>query len=153
MKELEAIAPYPGSQPITFERVGAQRKWLMYYGGLAWGHKDFQWVGNAWELSPDYTDKEVDGIDEGSLYSLTHLLPVLATLDYGRMTTFRCPIFMFTGRHDYDVSERVTAEWFQKVHAPRKKMVWFENSAHLPMLEEPGQFLIHLVTDVRPLAH
>jgi hypothetical protein len=32
-------------------------------------------------------------------------------------------------------------------------MVWFENSAHLPMLEEPGQFLIHLVTDVRPLAH
>lgn len=153
VKELEAIAPYPGSQPITFERVGAQRKWLMYYGGLAWGHKDFQWVGNAWELSPDYTDKEVDGIDEGSLYSLTHLLPVLATLDYGRMTTFRCPIFMFTGRHDYDVSERVTAEWFQKVRAPRKKMVWFENSAHLPMLEEPGQFLIHLVTDVRPLAH
>jgi pimeloyl-ACP methyl ester carboxylesterase len=152
VKELEAIGPYPGSQPITFERVGAQRKWLMYYGGLAWGRKDFQWGANAWELSPDYTEKELDAIDQGSLYSLTHLLPALTTLDYTHMTTFRCPIFMFTGRHDYDVSQRVTAEWFEKVQAPRKKLVWFENSAHLPMLEEPGQFLIHLVTDVRPIA-
>jgi pimeloyl-ACP methyl ester carboxylesterase len=152
VRELEAIAPYPGSQPITIEHVGVQRKWLMYYGGLAWGRTDFMWVANAWELSPDYTDKELDAIGQGSLYSLTHLLPVLATLDYTRMTIFRCPIFMFTGRHDYDVSNRLTADWFEKVRAPHKKLVWFENSAHLPMLEEPGQFLMHLVTDVRPMA-
>jgi pimeloyl-ACP methyl ester carboxylesterase len=151
VRELEAISPYPGSQPLTFERIGVQRKWLMYYGGLAWGRKDFSWMANAWELSPEYTDKELDAIDQGGLYSLTHLLPALATLDYTHMTDFRCPIFMFTGRHDYDVSSRVTAEWFEKIRAPRKKLVWFENSAHLPMVEEPGQFLLHLVTDVRPL--
>jgi len=30
--------------------------------------------------------------------------------------------------------------------------VWFENSAHMIMLEEPGRLLYHLVTDVRPIA-
>ena len=39
-----------------------------------------------------------------------------------------------------------------RVHAPAKKIVWFENSAHMMMVEEPGRMLVHLVEDVRPLA-
>jgi hypothetical protein len=39
------------------------------------------------------------------------------------------------------------------VKAPMKRFVWFEQSAHLPMTEEPGKFLLSLVHDVRPLAH
>lgn len=36
--------------------------------------------------------------------------------------------------------------------APKKQLVWFENSAHLPPHEEPGKFLVELVDKVRPLA-
>lgn len=35
---------------------------------------------------------------------------------------------------------------------PLKKAMWFENSAHLIPLEEPGKMLLSLVGDVRPLA-
>jgi hypothetical protein len=38
------------------------------------------------------------------------------------------------------------------VHAPSKKIVWFEDSAHMMAVEQPGQMLVHLVQDVRPLA-
>jgi pimeloyl-ACP methyl ester carboxylesterase len=38
------------------------------------------------------------------------------------------------------VNSQVAAEWFEKVKAPKKQLVWFENSAHLPMTEEPGEF-------------
>jgi proline iminopeptidase len=31
-------------------------------------------------------------------------------------------------------------------------MVWFGNSAHLPMIEEPGHMLKALLDSVRPLA-
>ena len=33
-----------------------------------------------------------------------------------------------------------------------KKFITFERSAHLPMLEEPGKFLLSLVQDVLPLS-
>jgi pimeloyl-ACP methyl ester carboxylesterase len=56
------------------------------------------------------------------------------------------------GRYDFNVSSQVAAEWFAKVKAPSKRFVWFENSAHLPMTEEPGEFLISLVRYTRPIA-
>ena len=51
-----------------------------------------------------------------------------------------------------NVNSQRAAEWFATVKAPSKKFVWFENSAHLPMTEEPGKFLISLVSLARPLA-
>jgi pimeloyl-ACP methyl ester carboxylesterase len=152
VKELEALAPYPGAQPLTLERIGAVRKWLMFYGGLTWGRQDFRYDANAWTLSPEYTDTELDLIRSGSLYSISHLLPELDALNYEHTTTFRCPVFVFVGRHDYAVSHTLSAEWFAHLHAPRKKIEWFENSAHMMMQEEPGRFLYRLITDVRPLA-
>ncbi|HEX8817970.1 MAG TPA: alpha/beta hydrolase [Terriglobales bacterium] len=153
ISDLQKIAPYPGPiGSLTVDRIGTQRKWLMYYGGLTWGRQDFSWDANAWVLSPDYTDNDLDKVDEGSLYSITHLLGTVQTLNYETLTTFRCPLFFFEGRHDYDVSSALVAAWFKRVHAPQKKFVWFEDSAHMVMEEQPGRFLFHLVTDVRPLA-
>lgn len=31
--------------------------------------------------------------------------------------------------------------WLDRVEAPRKGKFWFENSAHMPMIEEPGRAL------------
>ena len=152
-RELLAIAPYPGDPgKLTFERIGVQRKWLMYYGGLTYGRTDFKYDGDAWELSPDYTQKDLDAVDNGSLYSLTHLLNPLIALNYDSVTDFKCPIFLFEGRHDFAVSSALAAEWFHHVKAPSKKLVWFDNSAHMVMQEEPGRFLYHLITDLYPLA-
>jgi hypothetical protein len=38
------------------------------------------------------------------------------------------------------------------VKAPEKHLVWFEHSAHMPMTEEPGKFLLSLVRCARPIA-
>ena len=35
VREIEAIMPYPGDQPITRERIVAARKWPQHYGGMA----------------------------------------------------------------------------------------------------------------------
>jgi len=62
------------------------------------------------------------------------------------------PHLLFEGRHDYVVSSDVAAKWFARIHAPVKRFVWFENSAHLAYEEEPDRFLMHLINDARPLA-
>lgn len=152
-RELLALAPYPGLPgTLTFDRIGVQRKWLTYYGGLTYGRTDFAYDSNAWTLSPDYTQKDLDAVDDGSMYTLTHLLGPLEALDYESVTDFKCPIFLFEGRHDYATSHTLAAEWFGHIKAPSKKFVWFENSAHMVMQEEPGRFLYHLITDLYPLA-
>jgi pimeloyl-ACP methyl ester carboxylesterase len=151
--ELLSIAPYPGDPgTLTFERIGVERKWLMYYGGLTYGRTDFKYDSDAGELSPDYTEKELDCVDDGSLYSLTHLLNAAEALNYDSVTDFKCPIFLFEGRHDFDVSSVLAAEWFHHLKAPSKELVWFDNSAHMVMQEEPGRFLYHLISDLYPLA-
>lgn len=149
-RELLALAPYPGK--LTFEKIGTQRKWLMYYGGLTYGRTDFSYDSNARLLSPDYTQKDLDLVDQGSLFSVTHLLEPLEAVNLDSVTDFKCPIFLFEGRHDYDVSYELAAEWFSHINAPSKKLVWFDNSAHMVMQEEPGRFLYHLITDLYPLA-
>lgn len=152
IRELEAMAPYPGKGPLTLDRIGMRSKWEMYYGGLAWGRKDYQFDVDAEELSPDYSREDLDAIDKGSLFSLNHLLPALLSADFDHVTTFGCPVIVYVGAHDYTTPHEVTEAWYANIHAPSKKLVSFADSAHMMMQEQPGRFLMHLVTDVLPLA-
>jgi pimeloyl-ACP methyl ester carboxylesterase len=152
LKDLQSLAPYPGTGDITLERVALQRKWLQYYGGLAWNRRSFDYASDAWTLSPDYSEADLDAIGKGSVLTLNQLLPALSHYDIENETDFRCPVVIFDGRHDYSVSHQVSAEWFARLRAPYKKLVWFEDSAHMMFQEQPGRFLNHLLTDVRPFA-
>jgi pimeloyl-ACP methyl ester carboxylesterase len=49
-------------------------------------------------------------------------------------------------------NELQCAEWFARVKAPKKQLVWFEHSAHMPMTEEPGKYFLSLVRYARPIA-
>jgi len=46
----------------------------------------------------------------------------------------------------------IAAAWLERLKAPKKVEVWFENSAHLPTLEEPGRVFAALLQHVHPLA-
>jgi proline iminopeptidase len=151
VRELKSILPYPGPV-LSVPKVNIERKWSVKYGGLSWRRDSYGYYYNASELSPDYTDADLAAIDKGSELSLSHLAAAFGAFDDSKVTDFRCPIIIFNGRHDETVSEKVTADWFANVDAPVKKLIWFENSAHMMQIEEPGRVLVHLVEDVRPLA-
>jgi len=119
---------------------------------LTYGRTDYSYDGNARELSPDYTDGDLEKVDDGSLYSVTHLLGQLAAVNFDSVTRFKCPVFLFDGRHDYSTSHELAVDWFKKIEAPEKEFVWFDDSSHMVMQEEPGRFLYYLVKDIRPLA-
>jgi pimeloyl-ACP methyl ester carboxylesterase len=154
VKELTAIAPYPETDgAIPLDKIDVERKWSVKFGGLSWNRDSYDYYDHATRLSPDYTDADLDAIDKGSALSLTGLMKDFTAVDFTGTTDFRCPIVLFNGRHDDTVSAKLAADWFTHVHAPFKKLVWFENSAHMMQIEEPGRVLVHLVEDVRPLAN
>jgi proline iminopeptidase len=151
--ELKAIAPYPemdGSVPL--EKLGKERHWSVVLGGLTYRRTTYDYYENLFKLSPEYSEQDVAAIDKGSALSLGALIPAILNFNYSDTIRFKCPIILFEGRHDDTTPAEVAAQWFKRVRAPDKKLVWFENSAHMAMVEEPGRFLVHLVQDVRPLA-
>lgn len=152
LAELKSIAPYPGNQPVTRERIIIARKWPQYYGGLSAYRNESMYYFNAPLLSPEYSRADAKAIDQGSLFTLSKLLSEFLSVDFKNVHEFPIPVFMFMGRHDYTTPSEPTAAWLEKVKAPRKQGIWFENSAHLVPLEEPGKMLLTLVNDVRPLA-
>jgi len=77
---------------------------------------------------------------------------MLMDIDFDKTTTFRCPVFIFVGQHDYATSHTLAEAWFHEVKAPRKELFRFEDASHMVMQEQPGRFLQHLVNDVRPIA-
>ncbi|GAC1588442.1 MAG: alpha/beta hydrolase [Sphingomicrobium sp.] len=152
LKEMESIAPYPGDQPITRERIIIARKWPQYYGGLSAFRNASSYYFDAPLLSPEYDEANIRAIDEGSLFTLGKILPEFVSVDFSNIHTFPIPVVMFMGRHDYTTPTAPTAAWLAKLHAPYMQGVWFEHSAHMIPWEEPGKMLVSLLKYVRPLA-
>jgi len=151
VRELKAIAPYPGTE-VDIGRVSVRSKWETYYGGMAHGRRDSQYEADAERLSPDYSPQDLAAIGPGTLFSLTHLLQPLLAVDFDHVTDFKCPVIVYTGEHDYTTSHALAKEWFEHIQAPSKRLVTFSDSAHMIMQEQPGRFLVHLVTDALPFA-
>jgi pimeloyl-ACP methyl ester carboxylesterase len=152
LKEMQSIAPYPGDQPITRERIIVARKWAQFYGGLSAFREESTYFYNASLLSPEYTAADVCGIDQGNVFTLGRILPEFIEVDYKSVMSFPIALVMFMGRHDYTTPSQPTADWLARVDAPAKQGVWFERSSHMIPWEEPGKMLMSLVQYVRPLA-
>ncbi len=153
IQQLHGIAPYfaPG-RPSSLKDIYIQRKWLDLYGGVMADRKGNSDESDLVYLSPDYTDAEIARIWEGNDFSEHSLLQEVLALDVSSIRKLGCPLLIFAGRYDVNVNSDVAATWFATVEAPAKQFVWFENSAHLSMTEQPGHFLLSLVNHVRPLA-
>lgn len=150
--ELEGIAPYaePG-RLIPIEKIMVQRRWLDRFGGVM-AYREGQTNGVASRLSPDYTDAEAPRVYDGNEFSQRHLFSTVLSIDLSNVMRLRCPLILLEGRHDRTVNSHVALEWFGRVSAPSKHFVWFEDSGHEVMTEEPGKVLVSLLRYARPLA-
>jgi pimeloyl-ACP methyl ester carboxylesterase len=152
VRELEALAPFPdpADPRRNLQNLEIERKWLAHYGGAVWtGSEDS--FGRLGRLSPDYSDADNAARNAGLGFSLKALWPSIGATDFSRLDRLDLPVVFLHGRHDTNVSAALLGEWFARLQAPSKKLVWFEDSAHMPAEEEPGKTLVTLVQDVLPL--
>ncbi len=151
VRELLALQPYPGPGPFDIARMTTERKWSIRYGALAAYRPDADFYFRAARLSPDYTPADRAAWDAGSDYTIRTLFPQLADVTFADVRRAQVPIVFFLGRHDYTTPAPLAADWLARLRTPAKRAVWFEHSAHLPFLEEPGRTLDALLREVRPL--
>jgi pimeloyl-ACP methyl ester carboxylesterase len=66
------------------------------------------------------------------------------------ITTIKAPVYFFEGKHDRIAAcaPELVIDFCEKLEAPKKEIVWFENSAHHPNIDEPEKFQKILIEKV-----
>lgn len=95
---------------------------------------------------PDY--KNYDWM-KGFAYSAGRLGNALFQTDLSNIKELKVPVYFFAGRHDWNLPPVVTEFYFKTLNAPKKEIIWFENSGHEPLEEEAHVFDNELIKRVR----
>ena len=141
-----------GPPPHTVSQMLISRKWCERFGGSF--HGDLSTGRLIWAaLNTD----EVDLLDlikfgQGNQFSLNHLWAEESQIRLTVDTNFDVPIFFLLGRYDEQTPAVLAARYFDTIHTPCKRLIWFENSAHNPPFEEPKKFDDVIINQVLPVA-
>jgi len=125
------------------EEKGADvRETLLFkFGGEIHKAKSFMPLLLTGLAAPEYSLRDARNIPKGvSLYSRNFVCNSIAGELMDVITEVKIPVYFFTGRYDYTDPFALTEQYFSKINAPEKHMVWFEESAHFPFYEEPAAF-------------
>lgn len=152
VKAIEALRPYPDGGSFTIDQADGWRRYAIRYGSLAAYREDANFYLRAPRLSPEYTPADVKAWGAGSLFTVKTLWPRLAEVSFNHVRRIDTPVIFFLGRHDRTTTSSLADAWLKRVSAPRKQVIWFEHSSHLPMIEEPGRTFAALLQHVLPLA-
>jgi pimeloyl-ACP methyl ester carboxylesterase len=147
LRQLRAI----GKPPYSSRTIGIQRRWLTRFVGLMRG-KSFWQVFRALRSAPEASLLHLPNVFRGAMFSLRTLWSEVSHLNLeASVPALKMPVFFFIGRHDHQVAAETSAAYFEKLVAPAKRLVWFEDSAHMPPFEEADKFNAAMIDLVAPV--
>jgi len=121
--------------------TAAHEKWLFRFGGELAGATG--WLPLVWTgvLAPEYSLRDVLRVAAGSQVSSRHMVYDVLEGPLGdHVESYPVPVFFFQGRTDWTTPSPLVEEYYQRILAPSKELVWFEHSSHFPFFEEPDRF-------------
>jgi proline iminopeptidase len=110
---------------------------LTEYGGAIFKKEAEAQIKIAETKYEDY--KSYDWIN-GFMFSCSRLGDEVFKTNLTGINELNVPAYFFVGRHDWSLPTIVTEEFVGKLKAPKKEIIWFEESGHEPLEEEPLKF-------------
>ena len=130
---LENLAFYKDEHDRFFQ----QYLLVNEYGGAQHNKEATSEIEKAETMYEDYQDYDwyaVWGVSSSILQK------DLYVADVRDITKLDVPVVLFQGRYDWNVPSILAESWLNNLQAPKKKIIWFENSGHGPLEEEPKIF-------------
>jgi pimeloyl-ACP methyl ester carboxylesterase len=152
IKKLNEIGkpPYSGNWQKKFM---TQRRYLGKYGGELYGSTKgaFILVLKNLILSPEYNLRDKVNFFRGIFTTVKLIFPELMKIDLKKQALcLKVPVYFVLGKHDYESPFMIAEEYFDLLNAPSKELIWFENSAHFPNIEENSKFIDLLINHILP---
>ena len=145
VKKLMSVGPpVNGQYKGGFDGMMVQRNLLMRFGGYSRmeGKKSY-WNAMVKPIlrSGEYSFTDLIGFLLGYKRVLTLMWPDLCTTRFPETCIrFDTRFYIFDGRLDMNTPSELVQDWYDMIEAPDKELVWFENSGHNPMNDEPERF-------------
>lgn len=126
---------------LDHNELGNMENWLFEFGGeLKHSTSFFPLIWSGLQ-APEYTMAEALDLANGSSFSSSHMNSnMLSGSIYEEIREYDIPVYFFVGVSDYTTPHVLIADYYDKVVAPKKELVYFQDSAHFPFFEEPGVF-------------
>lgn len=159
LRELRAIAPYPGSNRTMADTL-LVRKWARRFNGGWYGKPDLDLFFALPEWAPEYSQADVEAQEQATRWFSRAVMGNTGAQSGGTpgpgskaspRNAFQVPVIVIMGRYDLHTPYEPAKAFFETIEAPHKRFITLERSAHIPMLEEPGLFLLTLLQEVLPL--
>jgi pimeloyl-ACP methyl ester carboxylesterase len=136
--------PINGVYKGGFDGMMAQRRVMMKYGGYSQNKKRrsyFRSIVLPMVLSGEYSIPDFIGLVKGYKYVLTAMWEEVAQTDLpNTCTEFKVPYYILNGRLDNNTPAELVEDYYETIKAPDKDLIWFEESGHNPMTDEPVKF-------------
>ena len=144
VKELESVGPpVQGMYKGGFDGMMKQRNLMMKYGGYSKSEEKRNYMDSFVKpmiLSGEYSLSDFIGVVLGYKKVLKVMWPEIGREDLTEYASFSVPILVFDGKLDMNTPAELVEDWFKGIEAPYKELIWFENSGHNPMGDEPDRF-------------
>jgi len=140
-KQLKGMGLDYYNRPDWLKCLILQRKYLVKYGGAVYGQNSYSCLEKYFFSSPEYSLLDIINRIRGSKQSLKMLwLKLLEVNLFKTAIQFEIPIYFIEGKHDYNAPFLLATQYYERIKAPQKELIWFEKSAHFPQWEEPKKF-------------
>ena len=141
IKALENLDEIPiRGKNISLE-IGTYLMYLHNMMGRDSDIKQTDWNTFKIIFSPEYGILDTINYFRGLYYTFSHVYQQLYGKDLRQThTEFEIPIYMLHGRHDFNAPTYLAEDYYEKITAPDKQLMWFEHSGHNPWINESELF-------------
>lgn len=151
VEELEAAGPPEnGSYPGGTETMIKLRKWWRTFGGATCDADALlTTMFKPLLLCREYTISDKFGYFKGEQFSVGYLAEPMMHYDIMQeIPELQVPAYFLQGRHDLQTVYALVEEYVNRLKAPKKALIPFEQSAHLLPYEEVEKFNDVLINTV-----
>jgi pimeloyl-ACP methyl ester carboxylesterase len=146
IRSLEELGPPP------YNAEKSMRKWKLVaeLGGAFHSTPDMAHFLKLGLSSPDYSVMDWWRFYRGMLFSQQQLQgQTNDTNFFADAPRLEVPVYFFVGKYDYVTPFELAERYYQMLDAPAgKELVWFDNSGHMVLYEEPEKFCDMLINKV-----
>jgi len=148
-KALEALRAM-GPPPYSARALWKERTLLQQFEGRL-GMRPLLDMLRSFVCIPELSLSDVPGLLRGFRWSLDVMWEEVSKLSLiEEAPVLRMPVFFLLGCRDRWVPPETSVAYFDMLTAPRKELVWFEESGHEPFVDEPAKFNATMASVVRP---
>lgn len=145
LNELKTIEKPPYKNPLN--SIGVIRKWVNEFDGVMKQGEFGSVVLEGMKDSDYYKEEDIKKWSQGAGFSVVNLLDEMLKINlFIEITKVSVPVTLFAGRYDYTTPSMSALKYHEMLEALQKDFVWFEESAHLPMIEEVDKFCKQVIS-------